>query len=487
MSVEDLTWLPAWRLEELIRTRELSPVEIVQHFVDRIGEIDPRVHAFITVVPDHALDEARKAERAVMAHMDLPPLHGIPVSIKDALWTKGIRSTAGSRVYSNFIPDEDSTAAARLRAAGAIVLGKTNLPEFSMFRRTINLLGPECLNPWDVRRTSGGSSGGAAVATAAGLGPIAIGTDGGGSIRIPSSWNGVFGILPSRGRVSGYGAFCDSMTNGIGPITRDVRDAATILEILSGPDPRRPSCIQEMYPAFLQDLDQGVTGMRMAWSPDFGYIRPTEPEVIDIAEKAAQGFASLGASVEAPTLRFEDPWDLFAPTHHLADSIAGELADPRNDVYVHPPEYADFLGPIEAAKALADPVTRRLLAPYIRVRDDRPSQYDYSLAIPPAVRAMTVDKFADVFAQYDVVLSPVISQVAPVCEEAHLVPWTYTQFTAIANRAGHPAASIPCGFHGGLPVGLQVLGRRTEEATVLRVCRAFELAFPYWNEHPPFC
>lgn len=482
--MEEPSWLPAWRLEELIRSKELSPVEITRHVLDRIRELDGILHAFITVMPEQALAAARQAEDAVHRGDDLGPLHGIPVSLKDAIWTRGMRTTAGSRIYQDFVPEEDSVAAERIRAAGGIIVGKTNLPEFSLFRRTMNLLVAECLNPWDTRRTSGGSSGGAAVATAAGLGPVAIGTDGGGSIRIPSSWNGVFGLLPSRGRIPGFGHMGASFGSGIGPITRDVRDAAIVLEALSGPDPRWPAAIQGPVPQFVAALEEGVGGMRMAWTPDFGYIRPMQPKVVDVVAHAVKTFASLGAEVEEPGLRLEDPWDLFAPTRHLDEAMSKELEDPVNAVFVPSPEHGQYGALPELAKALADPAKRRLLSPTVLNRDYHPSQFEYSLAIPPAVRARTVDTLEEVFERYDLLLSPVISEVAPVCEEATLVPWTYTEYTMIANKAGHPAASIPCGWHDGLPVGLQVLGRRNDEATVLRACRAFESACPFTDRRP---
>src|SRR6516165_6549644 len=260
--MDDLCWLPAWRLEELIRAKEVSPVDVTRHVLDRIDRLDGTLHAFITVMPKEALAAARRAEDAIRLGDELGPLHGLPVSMKDSLWTQGMRTTDGSRIYQDFVPEEDSIAAERIRAAGGIIFGKTNLPEFALFRRTMNLLVPECLNPWDIRRTSGGSSGGAAVATAAGLGPIAIGTDGGGSIRIPSSWNGVFGLLPSRGRIPGFGHMGATFGSGIGPITRDVRDAAIVVEALSGPDRRWPGAIQGRIPDFVAGLDEGVRGMR---------------------------------------------------------------------------------------------------------------------------------------------------------------------------------------------------------------------------------
>jgi Asp-tRNA(Asn)/Glu-tRNA(Gln) amidotransferase A subunit family amidase len=199
---------------------------------------------------------------------------------------------------------------------------------------------------------------------------------------------------------------------------------------------------------------------------------------------AVKVFESLGAVVEEPGLRLEDPWDLFAPTHHLADALAKELEDPANKPFVPSPEHAENAAVPELAKALADPAKRHLLAPTSLHRDYRPSQFEYSLGIPPAVRTQAVDTLDDIFSQFDVLLSPVISEVAPVCEEADLVPWTYTAYTMIANRAGHPAASIPCGWQDGVPVGLQVLGRRNDEATVLRVCRAFEVAAPFSDRRP---
>jgi Asp-tRNA(Asn)/Glu-tRNA(Gln) amidotransferase A subunit family amidase len=391
----------------------------------------------------------------------------VPVSIKDVLWTKGLRTTGGSLVHRDDVPDEDSVAAERVRDAGAVIIGKTNTPEFAMFRRTLNRVVPECLNPWDVTRTSGGSSGGSAVAVAAGMGPLSIGTDGGGSIRIPAAWNGILGVHPSRGRVPRYGGFGDSPGRGIGPMCRDVRDAALVLDVLSGPDQRQPGCLAEAT-AFVRDLTERVVGLRMAWTPDLGHLEPSDARVVQVCRDAALAFEELGAVVEEPGLRFFDPWDLFARD-----------ADPD----LSPPSGGE--GPLGAyAELLQDPASRALLSPYVGQRDDRPTQLEYSLSIPPAVRSAQHDTIRRTFERFDVVRSPVIDHIAPVCHEARLVPWTYTAYTLIANKAGHPAASFPCGVVDGMPVGLQLMGRRGEEQTLLNACRALELARPFAHLHP---
>ncbi|HTV70074.1 MAG TPA: amidase, partial [Rhizobiaceae bacterium] len=222
----DIHWASAWQLRQAIVARRLSATEVARHFIARIEALDSRIHSFITLSADAALDQAQAVDRRIARGEAVGPLAGVPVSIKDQFWTKGIRTTGGSCVYADHVPQEDSLHVARVKAADGIIIGKTNTPEFGMFWRTVGGVAPECLNPWDSRRTSGGSSGGAAAGVSAGFGPLALGSDAGGSIRLPSAMCGVLGVLPSNGRVPRHGAFGSTIFfSGVGPITRDVRDA----------------------------------------------------------------------------------------------------------------------------------------------------------------------------------------------------------------------------------------------------------------------
>ena len=239
-----IAYLSASELAALVRRGEVSPVEIVDALLARIHDLNPSLNAYLALAEAEARQAARAAELAVVEGCDLSPLHGVPFSVKDVHFTRGTRTTGGSLVYKDFVPDEDSVVVERLRRAGAILIGKTNTPEFALSSTTENRLGDDCRNPWDLERTAGGSSGGAAAAAAAGLGPLAIGSDRGGSIRIPAGYCGVYGFKPTHGRVPLHAAFAGSAFTHVGPITRTVRDAAVALDVMSGFDRRDPTSLR---------------------------------------------------------------------------------------------------------------------------------------------------------------------------------------------------------------------------------------------------
>jgi Asp-tRNA(Asn)/Glu-tRNA(Gln) amidotransferase A subunit family amidase len=476
--MDELEWVPAWKLSQLMAARDLSPVELMESLLARIDRLGPDLNPFITVAADQALDGARAAEDAIARGQAMGPLHGIPVSIKDALWTKGLRTTYGSKLYEHHIPEVDSTVAARLRQAGAIIFAKTNLPEFSMNRRSLNLLSRECLTPWDpaLGRTSGGSSGGSAVAVAAGLGPVSIGTDGGGSIRIPSSFNGVFGILPTRGRVPVGPRLYDLPMSGVGPISRDVRDAAITFSIIAGPDDHDWVSRPIPPPDYVTDLEAGVEGLRVAWSPDHGRIQPRRADVVDVAYEAALTLGKLGAQIDEPGLRFQnvhDPLEV-GGSLNLGQSFRPSPAPEGSRHFV------DFMADLQK-----DPARWAQLTIYMRDRSERPTQLEYAMSIPPRTRNRRIDDLEEVFQRYDIVASPVIDRPAFIAGEPGITPWEYTDYTMIANVAGYPAASVPAGFVDGLPVGLQLLAPPDREPLLFRAARALEEARPWADIRPP--
>jgi Asp-tRNA(Asn)/Glu-tRNA(Gln) amidotransferase A subunit family amidase len=474
---EDLAFTPAWRLRELMASKQLSPVEYARFLLDRVERYGDELGAFITVFPEHLLDGAKRAEAKIMRGEALPRLHGIPVSVKDTLWTKDQRTTMGSLLFEDFVPDEDAYVVERVRREGGLVFAKTNTPEFAMNRRSINLVSREALNPWDPerKRSSGGSSGGSAVAVAAGLGPISVGTDGGGSIRIPSSFNGIFGLYPTRGLTPHGPDIFDAPTSGIGPMARDVRDAALLLQVMAGPDDRDPfSRNTKPPPDYLAELENGVKNVRVAWSPDFGRIEPDRREVVEVCHALAVTFKDLGARYEEPSLRLVDPHDPLErnPEFSMAKLVA-EVRQMKND-YKDVMDWIRELPREDYAK----------LAIYLRDRSDRPTQLDYAMSIPPAVRNRTVDRLGDVFERYDLLLSPVIARPAFVAGEIGISPFNYTAYTFLANVAGYCGCSVPAGFVDGLPVGLQIMGRPHDESLLLRAARALEQAKP-WVQHRP--
>ncbi|MBI3953663.1 MAG: amidase [Chloroflexi bacterium] len=466
----DLAFAPAHQLASLIRRRKLSPVELVDIYLERIDRLNPRLNAYLTVCHDLARAAARDAEAAVMRGEELPPLHGVPVPIKDLNWTQGVRTTGGSLAYKDFVPDDDGAVVERLKQAGAIVIGKTNTSELGQSATTENRLGDDCRNPWDPACTSGGSSGGAGAAVAAGLAPLAQGSDGGGSIRIPAGFCGVYGIKPTQGRVPGGGSMGGMpLFSQSGPLSRAVRDAALLLAAIAGHDPRDPASLRETPPDFVAAFRRGKRSgpWRIAWSPDMGYAA-VDPVVRQAAEAAARVFEGLGHKVEEATPPIDDPFAVFGPII-LADefAVSGHLLE----------EHAHEL------------------MPYVRAALERGQDiraHEYSKALRGLERIRL--QMAEFFDLYDLLLTPTLAVPAfPVGERPRLIAgvkvsalWGAFPFTMPFNLTGNPAASLPCGFSpAGLPIGLQVVGRCGEEATVLRASVAFEEARPWAARRPP--
>ena len=324
MMNEDLAYAPATDLLGLIAAKQVSPVELTELYLGRIERLDSRLRSFILVAGDQAMASAKAAESAVLRGDTLGALHGLPISIKDTQMTAGIRTTQGSLLFKDRVPQHDSAVVERVRAAGAIVLGKTNAPELGFVGTCQNRLGPDGANPWDTSRTPGGSSGGAAAALAAYLCPLATGSDGGGSIRIPANFCGVYGIKPTQGRVSAYtgveGPPMPNMFSQNGPLSRTVRDAALLLRVLAGRDSRDPTTLREAPPDFEAAVDSDISGLRAAWSPDFGFA-DVHPDVADVTYSAARVFEDLGCHVEETTLKLDPPYDAYGALM-TADSYA---------------------------------------------------------------------------------------------------------------------------------------------------------------------
>jgi Asp-tRNA(Asn)/Glu-tRNA(Gln) amidotransferase A subunit family amidase len=454
---DELAWTPAWRLKEMFKARQLSPLEYARFLVARLDR-HAELGAFITVFPDHLLEQAKAATERPGDGL----LAGLPVSVKDTVFTKGQRTTLGSLLFKDHVPDVDSVASEQIKKQGGIIFAKSNTPEFAMNRRSFNMVSREAVNPWDTTRTSGGSSGGAGVATAAGLGPLALGTDGGGSIRLPSAFNGVFGLATSRGRIPNGAGYFSAPTSVLGPITRDVRDAALLLQAVAVTDKRDPFSMTTAAPDYLADLEKGVRGVRVAWSPDFGRVVYDEPEIVPVVHETAQAFRALGAAYREPAIRLEDTMDPMEPDPEYSRAQVDKVVRAIKPDYIDPFTWASKLPREDYAK----------LCLYIRDRSDRPNELDYMMSITPEVRYRKKDRLGDLFQRIDLLLSPVITRRAFICGKESATPWQYTAYTHLVNVAGYCAASVPAGFHKGMPVGLQIMGRPGEEALVLRAARA---------------
>ncbi len=467
MAGRDLAFTPAWQLAKLFRRKKLSPVEFTRAVLDRIERFNPKLNAFLAVAADAAMAQAKVAEIRFSSGTELPSLLGLPISIKDLTHTKGIVSTGGSLAYKDFVPDEDAIAVERLRRAGAIIIGKTNTPEFGNSATTENRLGDDCRNPWDTARTSGGSSGGAASSVAAGICPLAMGTDGGGSIRIPSSLCGVFGIKPTFGTIPGGRSFSGMpIFSAGGPITRSIRDAAMLLDATAGHDSRDPRSRREPPPNFLRALSKGVKGLRVAWSFDLNYA-VADPEVLALTSDAAHVFDHLGCVVEDDNPDLGEPFGAFGPVV-VADSYVafGHLLETKADLLTD-----NFRKSLERGKLITG------------------AQYSQALRTIDVIKS----KMADFFERYDLLLCPATAVPAFPCGQRPSVIggqsvstlWGPFPFTVPFNITGQPAASVPCGFtHNGLPVGLQIVGRIGQDDLVMRAAAAFEEARPWAGRTP---
>ncbi|MCH7481492.1 MAG: amidase [Chloroflexi bacterium] len=471
MEPSDLTLATASEIAEAVRQKSVSPVEVTAHFLDRIAALDGELNAFITVAAEDAMTQAHRAEEAVIAGEVLGPLHGVPIGIKDLDATKGIRTTYGSMLTRDLIPGHDEIAVERIRAAGAIIVGKTNTPDFGWKGTTENLLTAPCANPWDTTRTSGGSSGGSASAVAAHLVPIANGSDAGGSIRIPASYCGIYGIKPTHGRVPRLlapGAW-RPLSQG-GPMASNVRDAAVLLSVLAGADPRDPTCIRSLPPAYEDALDDlSLGGLRIAWSPAMD-DQPVDPEVRDATAAAARAFEGFGAAVEeaSPEVTTDDAVWIYATLSltGLAARLGPTIDEGQAEML--PPRLLEWV-----SEALTWPATRHAEAL---------GKLEWHRR-----------RFADLFESYDLLLLPTMATTAfPIEQNPSSIDgrrvhpsWGFTPFCHHANLTGRPAASIPCGFDAdGLPIGLQIVGQPGDEVTVLRASAAYEAAHPWAGRQP---
>jgi aspartyl-tRNA(Asn)/glutamyl-tRNA(Gln) amidotransferase subunit A len=465
MHDDEIAFLSATDLKDRYARRKLSPVEVTTSILNRIVKLNPRLNAFVTVTHELAMRQAREAEQAY-ARGDAPALAGVPISIKDLTLTKGIRTTRGSLLFQDWVPDEDAPFMDRVYAAGAVVLGKTNTPEFGWKGETTNRVSGSTHNPWRHSLTSGGSSGGAAAAIAAGLGPLAQGTDGAGSIRIPSSFCGIFGLKPTWGLVAQYPASGLTELAHFGPMTRTVADAALLLSAVAGRDARdRNSWSSEIdYLAALKDID--LTGLRVAWTPDLGYAQ-VEPKGRSATEAAAKRFQDLGCSVEDAHPGLDDPWP-------IVNTIwtSGMAAIHRDRL------------PHDAGKF--DPGLLAVIQEGLGV-----SAAD--LASAYLQRSAYFQAWRTFMERYDLVLTPTLPCTAFPIGQDHPgqiagTPTTYlgwTKFTYPFNVTGQPAATVPCGVDSsGLPIGLQIVGRYRDDVTVLRASAAFEKIAPWAHQRP---
>ena len=467
--MSELSYMPATELVQAIKSQQVSSAEVTEHFLRRIESLDPQLNAYLALRPEGAMDDARAADDAVARGWATGPLHGVPISIKDLELTKGLTSTMGSALFRDRVPDIDSIVVERVKASGAIVLGKTNTPEFGQSGTTENKVSDPCRNPWNTQRTPGGSSGGAAAALAAGLCTIATGSDGGGSVRIPSAFSGVTGIKPTQHRVPRYGGYGRPAANHFsqsGPLTRTVADTALLLQVMAGPDSRDPNSIKETPPDFSAGLRRSVAGMRIAWSADYGYAA-VDPEVAEITARAARVFEELGAVVEDAPLQLEDPFEFFFDVFATATYTSyAHLLEEHRDEFSEPGLYSLEHGATVDGARLSRAIHR--VDVLGRQMEDFFDTYDLLLSPAMPVPAFEIGRKPSVIGG---------REVDPM--------WGFIPFTFPINMTGQTAASVPCGFSAdGMPIGLHIVGPRRAEARVLQAMAAFERTRPWADKIP---
>lgn len=468
--MSELLFKPATELASLIRNDELDPEDLVVAYLERIAQVDPELNAFVTITADEALTWAREKKEALRSGDDLPPFHGVPITIKDLNETAGIRTTFSSKAFAENVPGYDSFTVRRIKEAGFVILGKTNTPEFGTIPMTESDLNGICRNPWDPDRTPGGSSGGAAVSVATGMAPLAQGSDGGGSVRIPASCCGLFGIKPSRGRVSS-GPRSGERVAGFstdGPLTRSVQDAAALLDVMSGYEVGDPHWAPPPERPFAQEAAAEPGKLRIAFTARTPTDVPVDPDCVTAMEDAAKVLDSLGHEVDEATPDWEnaDILPLFIKVWQTLSAGSG-IDDP----------------------SLFEPVNEALARSALETSSIR-----YVRAVDELHRlSRRIVTFWD---HYDVLLTPTLALPPPEVgwlRDQESDPWAqftkagfWVAFTPVFNMTGQPAVSVPLWWNeAGLPIGVQLAGPPAGEAILIRLSAQLEQSRPWAANHPP--
>ena len=470
MTNSDLFFKPAHELANMIRRQEMTAIEICEKFIERIEKINKIVNAYCTNTFDMAREQARKADERVKKGEKIGLLNGIPTSIKDLIETKGVRTTFGSKLHENYIPEEDEVVVQRLKNAGCTILGKTNVPEFGHQFRTINKIFGITLNPWNIKMTSGGSSGGAGAAVASGMSPLALGSDGGGSIRIPSSFNGVFGFKPTFGRIPRYPRMSHAWItlDHYGPLTRYVKDAALMLDVMQGHHPADMYLIQKTVDSHFQKIDEKANKLKIGYSLKFGNIKAVEPEVEKAVLDSVIKFEEFGWTVSEAKIKLRNP-DMQYSTL-VSSGFAYDLKKALK-------KWREEMGPN--------------LISFIEMGMTQ-SAMDLEMAIHRC-RKIYETFYEKIFNNFDIFITP--TTPTPAFDIDLNFPekiggkvasvLTFIGFLYPFNMTGLPAASIPCGWtNDELPIGMQIVGNRFDELTILQVSKAFEEIAPWQGKRP---
>ncbi|TXT64356.1 MAG: putative amidase [Promethearchaeota archaeon] len=469
MNSNDICYLSAYEMREKIKTQELTSLQITEAIIERIEKFNDKINAYCTPTFDIAREIAKQADKAVKQGKDLPPLHGIPTSIKDLVLTKGIRTTFGCVLYESNVPEVDEVVIERLKNAGMVLLGKTNTPAFGHQAVTDNPIFGKTRNPWNIERTSGGSSGGAGASVASGMGPLALGSDGGGSIRIPSSFCGVYGLKPSYGRIPHYPSAGIKWTglDHYGPIVRYVKDAALMLDVMAGPFAGDRHSLPKTNITYFDIVDIKPKNLKIGYSFDLGFIKAVDPEVEKAVMDSVQKFDEFGWQQEKIKMKLKRPEMTFNTL------VTAGLA---HDLEAYLEEWQEKMSP-NLVRMVQAGLT------YSAVDLER-AMYQ---------RKLIHEEIFKQFQKYDVLITPStavypfeLGKMFPskiAGKRASPVAWM--SFTFPFNLTGNPAASIPCGWSSeGTPIGMQIVGKQFDEETVLQVSKTFEELQP-WQEKKP--
>ena len=470
MDKKELPFLTASQLSKLIETKEVSPVEATEAYLDRIQQVDPKLNSYITVTGEQAFESARQAEQEIAAGRHRGPLHGVPLAVKDQFNTAGIRTTGGSSILKDNIPDEDATVISNLKKAGAVMLGKLNMSEFAMAEIYNHPYGTP-RNPWDLERNPGTSSSGSGAATAASLCATSLGEDTGGSIRGPANFSGLVGLRPSHGRVSRYGVLGGSWSmDTVGPISRSVEDAAITIQAIAGYDPKDAYSWNVPVPDYRQALTGDIEGIKLGVVQERMDSPNLDPEFRDTVAKAISVLGELGASSE----------DVSIPLAPNAGALTMSILSVEWS-NLHRPLFEPNIDELDHNNKI-----RFLTGSVI------PAQYYYKAQ---KIRAVLRQQILDALEKVDVLVLPTGPVTAPPVESVPGIQSKEHALTGLAGRisftgpfnlAGTPALSVPCGFSAaGMPMGLQIVGRPFAEETVLRVAHAYEQATEWHNRRAP--